>query len=241
MLPKDCAQGDGGNFIMRKTLLMATGFAWLALTGAASAVTVTLTPGPLDPQYFASEAAGQNGFTINGATWTDAGGTAETEKGSLADVYAAPLGMGTSTITGTTYMAVEGGGTEMATFATPQTSISIYWGSIDGNPGNMNSFAVSIDGYTLTGSDLVALGALGNGSQTDPQANQLVTITGLDSFTTATFSSTNNAFEFSLVMPTIHQTGGTPEPSTWAMMAIGFAGLGYAAFRRNSKGRALAI
>ena len=31
----------------------------------------------------------------------------------------------------------------------------------------------------------------------------------------------------------------TPEPSTWAMMALGFAGLGYAAFRRNSKGRAL--
>ena len=33
-----------------------------------------------------------------------------------------------------------------------------------------------------------------------------------------------------------------PEPSTWAMMALGFAGLGYAAFRRNSKDRsALAI
>jgi hypothetical protein len=153
--------------------------AWLALTGAASAAMVSLTPGPMDPQYFASEVAGQNGFTINGATWTNAGGTAETEKGSLANVYAAPLGMGTSTITGTAYMAIEGGGTEMATFATPQTSISIYWGSIDNNPGNMNSFAVSIDGYTLTGSDLVALGALGDGSQTDPQANQLVTITGL--------------------------------------------------------------
>jgi PEP-CTERM motif len=34
---------------------------------------------------------------------------------------------------------------------------------------------------------------------------------------------------------------GVPEPSTWAMMVLGFAGLGYAAFRRNSKGRALAI
>jgi hypothetical protein len=29
-----CAQGDWWNFIMRKTLLMATGLAWLALTGA---------------------------------------------------------------------------------------------------------------------------------------------------------------------------------------------------------------
>jgi hypothetical protein len=55
----------------------------------------------------------------------------------------------------------------------------------------------------------------------------------LTPFTTASFSSTGDAFEFSLV--------GVPEPSTWAMMAIGFVGLGYAAFRRNSKGRALAI
>jgi PEP-CTERM motif len=215
--------------------------AWPALTGAASAG-VTLTPGPMDPQYFAGEAAHQNGFTINGTTWTNVSGTAETEKGSLASVYAAPLGMGTNQTTGTTYMAVEGGGMEMATFATPQTSISIYWGSIDGNPSNMNSFAVTIDNYTLTGANLVSMfGASGNGSQTDPLANQLVTITGLGAFTTATFTSTNNAFEFSLVTPTLNQTGGTPEPSTWAMMMLGFAGLGYAAVRRNTKGRALAI
>ena len=30
---------------------------------------------------------------------------------------------------------------------------------------------------------------------------------------------------------------GAPEPSTWAMMLIGFAGLGWAAFRRSTKGR----
>jgi hypothetical protein len=226
---------------MRKILLVTTGLAWLALTGAASAG-VTLTPGPMDPQYFAGEAAHQNGFTINGTTWSLVSGVAETEKGSLTGVYAAPLGMGTNQTTGTTYMAVEGGGMEMATFATPQTSISIYWGSIDGNSNNMNSFAVTIDNYTLTGADLVSMfGAAGNGSQIDPQANQLVSITGLGAFTTATFTSTANAFEFSLVTPTVNQTGGTPEPSTWAMMMVGFGGLGYAAFRRNAKGRALAV
>ena len=31
-----------------------------------------------------------------------------------------------------------------------------------------------------------------------------------------------------------------PEPSTWAMMVIGFMGLGYTAFRRSSKARAIA-
>jgi hypothetical protein len=30
---------------------------------------------------------------------------------------------------------------------------------------------------------------------------------------------------------------GVPEPSTWAMMALGFGGLGLAAFRRSAKQR----
>ena len=206
---------------MRKTLLMTTGLAWLALTGAAGAVT-SLTEGPQDPQGFAAEAAGLDGFTINGATWTDVGGLADTEKGSLLNQFAAPLGMGN-----TTYMTVFGGGTEQVSFATPQTSIVIYWGSID--PGN----TVTINGQTVTGADLVALGATDDGSQTEPSSNALVRISGLGTFTTATFSTNQNSFEFSIA--------AVPEPATWAMMMFGFAGLGYAAFRRTSKGRALAI
>jgi hypothetical protein len=69
----------------------------------------------------------------------------------------------------------------------------------------------------------------------------LVTISGLKPFTEVSFSSTKDAFEFSIVPPTTTTTGATPEPGTWAMMMLGFAGLGYAAFRRNTKGRALAI
>jgi PEP-CTERM motif len=69
----------------------------------------------------------------------------------------------------------------------------------------------------------------------------LVTITGLSAFTTVTFAATGNAFEFSLVLPGTGTTSAIPEPSTWAMMALGFVGLGYAAVRRSSKGRALAI
>jgi hypothetical protein len=221
---------------MRKTLLITTGLAWLALTAVASAApVVTLTPGPEDPQYFASEPAGANGFTIDGITWTLVSGSAATAKGTTPGVSAAPLGMGTGP-GGTTYMSIEAGGTELATWATPQTSLSIYWGSIDANVpgsasgGNINGLSITIDGYTLTGTDLMALGAGGTGSQTLPKDNQLVTITGLGDFTQVEFHTTRNAFEFTLGTP-------VPEPATWAMMALGFAGLGYAAFRRNSKGQ----
>jgi PEP-CTERM motif len=36
------------------------------------------------------------------------------------------------------------------------------------------------------------------------------------------------------------QVGGVPEPSTWAMMLLGFAGLGYAGYRASSKSAAVA-
>ncbi len=222
---------------MRKTLLLTTGLAWLALTGAAGAVTVTLSEGPADPQYFASLPAGESNFTLGDITWSLVSGSAATEKGSVPFQYAAPLGMGTSTTTGTTYMAVEAGGTERATWSAPQTSLRIYWGSIDAAnvDGILNQLSITVDSYTLTGSDLMAMGAPGNGNQSAPNDNQWVTISGLGPFTTADFHDANaNAFEFSL-------GSAIPEPSTWAMMALGFAGLGYAAFRRNTKGRALAI
>jgi hypothetical protein len=84
--------------------------------------------------------------------------------------------------------------------------------------------------YTLTRADLVGKdGVEGEGLQENSADNQLVTIAGLSPFTSVTFTTTENAFEFS-ILP-------VPEPSTWAMMVLGFAGLGYAAFRRNSKDR----
>jgi hypothetical protein len=218
---------------MRKTLLMTTGLAWLALTGAAGAVTVTLTPGPLNPTYFDGQAVGASDFSVGTDTWSLVSGTANIAVGTTPSISAAPLGMTNP------YMSVEGGGTEQVVFGSAQTSIAIYWGSIDGNVnGNNNGFSVTLDGYTLTGADLVALyGADGSGSQTSPTGNQLVTITGLAAFTTAEFTSTQNAFEFSLAATPVTINGGVPEPSTWAMMMLGFAGLGYAAFRRNSKGQ----
>jgi PEP-CTERM motif len=39
----------------------------------------------------------------------------------------------------------------------------------------------------------------------------------------------------------ISTTGGVPEPSTWAMIMLGFASLGFASYRRNQSSAALSI
>jgi len=54
-------------------------------------------------------------------------------------------------------------------------------------------------------------------------------------------TGTNNIATHSISVGGSVITSGVPEPSTWAMMVLGFIGLGYAAFRRNAKGRAAAV
>jgi PEP-CTERM motif len=126
-------------------------------------------------------------------------------------------------------------------------SFNIDWGSIDalmtnpdGTPRYDNTLTVhtltnSVD--SVTGSQLAAalvFGVNGFGDQFSANDNQWFNIrdtAGPIVFFTA--SSTNNAFEFDM-------GSSVPEPSTWAMMMLGFAGLGYAAFRRSAKAPTLA-
>jgi PEP-CTERM motif len=49
---------------------------------------------------------------------------------------------------------------------------------------------------------------------------------------TWTWGSGAEADSFTLI------AGNVPEPSTWAMMLLGFAGLGYAGYRRAKEPRA---
>jgi hypothetical protein len=61
-----------------------------------------------------------------------------------------------------------------------------------------------------------------------------LSFTGLTPFSSLVFSDANaNAFEFN-VAPARSDVGGVPEPSTWAMMILGFLGLGFMAYRRKS-------
>jgi hypothetical protein len=66
--------------------------------------------------------------------------------------------------------------------------------------------------------------------QTDFASNGYVLISALPQFDRVLAASSSNSFEFDNVAAGM---SAVPEPSTWAMLLIGFAGLGYAGFRRS--------
>ena len=114
----------------------------------------------------------------------------------------------------------------------------------------------SLSGFILTDSAILSGGFF-------PTGSILFTLTGPDgfSFTETETASGNGTYTADTTLPTfgpVHGTyvwavsysgdgnnishdaslepifvGGVPEPSTWVMMTLGFAGLGFAAFRRT--------
>ncbi len=74
-----------------------------------------------------------------------------------------------------------------------------------------------------------------------------VTLTGIVSDTAGVFKDTPVAFILSAdqvrgpggsITASFTNTSTVPEPATWVMLALGFAGLGYAAVRRSAKDKA---
>ena len=91
-----------------------------------------------------------------------------------------------------------------------------------------NSYDGSTLEATITGANVSPL--LANGGQSGYASNGYVLISGLPAFTSVVATSSSNSFEFDNVV-------ATPEPSTWAMLGIGFVGLASFATRRGRKDR----
>jgi PEP-CTERM motif len=164
-------------------------------------------------------------FATDGNVW----------QGLNPGISAPPAGDGTHYLWGTNGLNSFGlNGAEVVFDGTAPYSFNMYWGSIDALTTSTGSTrydnVLTINGTaSITGSDLVNfLGALGLGDQFDPRDNQWFNIAYVEPIFFFNATSSNNAFEFDMA---------APEPSTWAMMALGFAGLGYAGFRRNGKSR----
>jgi hypothetical protein len=247
-----------------KALLFATTIASLALATTANAASFTFGNlvitqiSPENPTTFDNLPTGPTGFLENSTVCDSAycGAIQLTSDGGVANgtsaLAAAPAGDTTNYLWGVNGINALGfNGAEVvfnpAIANAYPNSFNLDWGSIDalmtnpdGSPRYDNTLTVhtlnnSVD--SVTGSQLAAalvFGVNGFGSQSSANDNQWFNIqdtAGPIVFFTA--SSTQNAFEFDM-------GSSVPEPSTWAMMMLGFASLGYAAFRRSSKTRTLA-
>jgi hypothetical protein len=117
------------------------------------------------------------------------------------------------------------------------SSFSFIWGSLDAY--NILTVATMGGFQSYTGADIAALiPGFADGDQTSPTSNPIVTIflTG-DNQQAVSFNmdSDTNAFEIDNIVVNSAATP-TPEPATWAMMLLGFGGIGMA-MRRKSQAR----
>ena len=179
---------------MRKTLLMTTGLAWLALTGAAGAVTVTLTPGPQDPQYFESIAVGESNFTVGTTTWSLVSGNADDRNGKRAKSICRSSGDGRPRPIWPCWAAApKRRSSPRLRPASASTGVrSMPPGNGILTVGHHRRLYVDRCGTGDDGCDRITA------PRAAPTSNELVTISGLGPFTTVDVHLEPNAFEFSL-------------------------------------------
>jgi len=245
-----------------KKLLLTTALASLALATQAFAgsvtidnLTITQIPAENTGAFNNNPLTATTGYSrvcdaayCGGIAFSTDGGVEQGTTGS----YAQPAGDGSHYLYGVNGAAApfyiyNGGLTGSVVMFTSYypDSFNIYWGSIDALTTNTGStrydntltvYAVGPDNIigSVTGSELVAaMGLLnpsvnGQGDQFNANDNQWFNISADVPILAFNAYSTNNAFEFDMAVP---------EPATWTMMALGFTGLGYAAFRRKARSK----
>jgi hypothetical protein len=214
-------RAGSGKKTMRKRLAalaaMTTALGALGLVTAAHAG-VTFVPYGNPPP----------GATLVTDFATLAGDTGNAELFTGSDPDAAAPALSSTTRDTASYLVVEGG--ESETLVLPAAwHVDIYVGSLD--PYNTISFG-GPGAVSYTGGDLATLThAIDDGDQQSGSSNGLFAFSFAAPVTSVTSTSSQNSLEVASV------SSAVPEPSTWAMMLIGFAGLGYAAYRKTKTER----
>ncbi len=184
----------------------------LAAAPASAAVMWSFSPGLASPGV---------GFTVINTFDTALGITGSNFqiKTPPSDKNGAPPA--NSIPSGTPYLSVLRGGSATVDFGVAVTAFQFDWGSID----SFNTLSIR-----STGADpIIVPGANftnpANGNQVSPGTNGLFSVwsTAGETFTGLTFASSSNSFEVDNLA-----IGGlaVPEPATWAMMILGFGGVG---------------
>jgi hypothetical protein len=193
-----------------KSIAVIAAFALAA--GSADAGVTFLSYGTALPGNEGLVTNFSNGFTV--APGFSFSGNGQLLTGTSGD-GAAPA-FGPSSVDPGQYLSILGG--ESETLTTPLLSeVSLYIGSLD----NYNSITFSGPGgsTTYTGSQLGLVSGAANGNQTAANTNGRFVFSFSAPIDSITVSSGSNSFE-------IADIAGVPEPAAWAMMLLGFAGLG---------------
>jgi hypothetical protein len=157
--------------------------------------------------------------------------------GNTTSVALSPFGggPGNSNTPTNNYLVAQGGGGEVdVTYAAPQTTLEMLWGTVDPTPSTYNMLTFTAGGATITGADLDTI--TGGLFTANPGAEDVaVLISGLASFTVLKASdAATAAFEFdvaSVPAPTIGQ--GLP-----VLLALGGMLLGMKFYKRG-KGQSI--
>ena len=204
---------------MKQVLLASAAiFTVLAAVPANAAVVGSLATGPASNLLTLSQAGLSNGMT---PVATLVGGTVYSGDKPFADQPAGSI---------SSFLAAGPTSGSIATlnFLNPTNFLSFLWGS----PDTYNVLTV----FTNTGSQEFTASALGfpvtNGSQS---FSQYVRFQGTDNTTINSVSFTNRPSTDAFESTNFSVTAPVPEPATWAMMLVGFGGIGFAMRRRKSK------
>jgi PEP-CTERM motif len=230
---------------MNSKLVLVGGILATVLAGSAEATTVNLGPstenfmeygmGPVGgPGSNSSYTFGQGAGTTNGATSTF------TLSGSIASSDLAGFSAGTYTFV-TTYSGTDSptGGPNapqgQATFGSNQFFYSFL------NPSTSMTLNLT-NGANTFSEALVTAGNFVPGTNfffsfTNDQCTGL----GAATCSPANVGQTPGSTLFTPTDITASFTTAVPEPSTWAMMILGFCGVGFIAYRRKSRGPALRL
>jgi hypothetical protein len=241
-------------------LLGGAAIALFALMGPASAVpvitidAVQLRSDPIPSSgTFSTLILGGGGANQYYGTSASAGGwtiTSTTGSGVFTGAYNPGSGNLTASPYGdlpanasTGYLSAEGqsqnggpatGGVVTLTTTQSLNSLNVLWGTVD--VADTRNVLLTLGGDQVTGSQIFSAMQTACGScATDGNWEAYVTLTDLTSFNQVLFSDgATNAFEFNVgAVPSF--TNGVPEPSTWAMMILGFLGVGFMAYRRKTQ------